>query len=506
MRINLRKKIIIPSMIFVVAISCVIIHKTVNNYEFQNVKIISIKAKEYLAPNEDESLMYKNSEFIEKEQPTLTEETKKLISNYQKDQNLDNYLKLRDEVIKNYDAVLERKEKKLAELIEETKDKPNGDALVSEMQEIVQEMYITYWNRINSSMLRFTDSRLLKWKIQEASKYEYIPVMGAGDSIYVKRTQVTNKEYAEFISDANHKAPSNWTNGKYSTGEDDYPVNYVSYQDAVDYTNWLTKKDGTNTYRLPTESEWELAAGHMPKDADFNAGNIKDGRTSVNEYVGKTRGAHGAIDFWGNVWEWTSTVRDTSDGINLLGVKGGSWKSLRTDCRTEHRKESRKANDGYDDVGFRVIQVLNGKEPEQEAGLYTLDAPNVTTKKENGNIIVSWNKVKDAVEYQIFEYNKDTKLFKMLDRVTDTSYIINNDPSNNKYIVQALSYTAISDNVNPDGINQIKNDNTSSTDNNIQEESSDNNYIYYIIGGIGIIAIVGGLLLLISKKRDESNE
>ena len=147
----------------------------------------------------DESLMYKNSDFIEKEQPELTEETKKLISAYQKEQSMDNYLKLRDEVIKNYNAVLDRKEQKLAELIEETKGKTNSEELVSEMQEIVQEMYITYWNRINSSMLRFTDSRLLKWKISNASNYEYIPVMGAGNSIYVKRTPVTNKEYAEFI-------------------------------------------------------------------------------------------------------------------------------------------------------------------------------------------------------------------------------------------------------------------------------------------------------------------
>ena len=136
--------------------------------------------------------MFENSDFIETEQPELSEETKELISLYQRNPSEENYLNLRDIVIDNYNAVLDRKEAKLAELKTETNGKPGGEAKVAEMEEIVQEMYITYWNRINSSMLRFTDSRLLKWKISEASDYEYIPVMGAGNSIYVKRTPVTN--------------------------------------------------------------------------------------------------------------------------------------------------------------------------------------------------------------------------------------------------------------------------------------------------------------------------
>ena len=142
--------------------------------------------------------MYQNSDFIEKEQPEISEETKQLISLYQKSPTEENYLNLRDEVIKNYNAVLERKEQKLADLKTETSGKPGGDAIVAEMEDIVQDMYKTYWNRINSSMLRFTDTRLLKWRIADAPRYDYIPVMGAGESIYVKRTQVTNAEYAEF--------------------------------------------------------------------------------------------------------------------------------------------------------------------------------------------------------------------------------------------------------------------------------------------------------------------
>ncbi len=323
---------------------------------------------------EDEMLMYKNSDFIEKEQPALTEETKKLISLFQKDPTKENFFNLRNEVIKNYEAVLTKKEDKLAELKEETSGKPNGSSLVSEMEEIVQEMYDTYWIRINSTMLRFSDDRLLKWNISNALDYDYVPVMGAGETIYIKTTPVTNKEYAEFIQDTGYPAPSNWENGTYPEGEDDYPVNFVSYEDALAYCNYLNEQDDQNTYRLPTESEWELAAGHMPKDADFNCG-VNNGRTSVFEYSDTTRGAHGAIDFWGNVWEWTSSSKDSD---NLLEVKGGAYNTTRNECRTEYRNESRNENESYEDVGFRVIQVKNGIEPELKIDSTTLDLETIS--------------------------------------------------------------------------------------------------------------------------------
>lgn len=94
--------------------------------------------------NDDPNNMYENSDFIETEQPELDEETKNLISLYKKNPTLENYLALRAAVIRNYDAVLVRKEAKLAELILETSGKPGGLAKVAEMEEIVQEMYQTY--------------------------------------------------------------------------------------------------------------------------------------------------------------------------------------------------------------------------------------------------------------------------------------------------------------------------------------------------------------------------
>ena len=408
------------------------------------IGLIPVTAVEAGASN-----MFENSDFIETEQPELNEETKKLISLYQRKPTEENYLNLRDMVIANYDAVLVRKEAKLAELKTETAGKPGGVAKVAEMEEIVQEMYMTYWNRINSSMLRFTDTRLLKWSISNASNYEYIPVMGAGETIYVKRTPVTNAEYAEYLAATGGETPSNWTDSTYPEGEEKFPVNNVSYEDAQAYCAWLTEQDGVNSYRLPSESEWELAAGHMPKDAEFNCG-VNNGLTPVDQYEGITRGAHGAIDFWGNVWEWTSTVRSDADGITTLGVKGGSWASARTDCRTEYRKEGRDSSIGYEDVGFRVIQVLNGQEPEQKVELATLASPVVSAISTTpGSITISWQSVPEAVEYQLFEYYADNGLVEMLDTVAGNSITMENLElgSTHSYIVQPISYVEIADNV-----------------------------------------------------------
>lgn len=343
--------------------------------------------------DDDPMNMYQNSDFIEKEQPELTEETKQLISAYQKNPSEENYQNLRNVVIKNYEAVLAKKEAKLAELKEETDGKPGGEEKVAEMEEIVQEMYDTYDERINNNMLRFTDSRLLQWNTADAYKYEYVPVMGAGENIYISRTQITNEQYAQYINATGTYTPENWADGTYSSGEEQYPVNYVSYEEAKKYCAWLTENDENNAYRLPTESEWELAAGHMPKDADFNCG-VNDGRTSVYQYENVTRGAHGAIDFWGNVWEWTSTVRNESGNDIMYEVKGGAWNSARTDCCTEYHGEIRTASQAYEDVGFRVIKVVDGKENAS----YSL--------KEDANEIYIENQKKDEVTKESQKINE----------------------------------------------------------------------------------------------------
>ena len=65
--------------------------------------------------------------------------------------------------------------------------------------------------------------------------------------------EVTNSQYEKF--DLEHK---NARTLRGASKEDDAPVTYVTWRQAVDFCTWLSKKEGL-PYRLPTEAEWEYA-------------------------------------------------------------------------------------------------------------------------------------------------------------------------------------------------------------------------------------------------------
>ena len=77
---------------------------------------------------------------------------------------------------------------------------------------------------------------------------------------YLSAYKVTNAQYAIFVSETSHKAPSYWKNGTYPEGKGDHPVLNISYSDAVSYCEWLSSKYDNWSFRLPTEAEWENAA------------------------------------------------------------------------------------------------------------------------------------------------------------------------------------------------------------------------------------------------------
>ena len=60
-----------------------------------------------------------------------------------------------------------------------------------------------------------------------------------------------------FANGNSRGANKNWLNPGFAQ-TDDHPVVCVSWNDAVEFCNWLSKKEG-KTYRLPTEAEWEYS-------------------------------------------------------------------------------------------------------------------------------------------------------------------------------------------------------------------------------------------------------
>src|SRR5262245_11500256 len=71
--------------------------------------------------------------------------------------------------------------------------------------------------------------------------------------VHLSVHEVTNAQYERF--DPDHKR----MRGQHgATKEDDEPVTFVTWQQAMDFCAWLSKQEG-KPYRLPTEAEWEYA-------------------------------------------------------------------------------------------------------------------------------------------------------------------------------------------------------------------------------------------------------
>jgi iron(II)-dependent oxidoreductase len=160
------------------------------------------------------------------------------------------------------------------------------------------------------------------------------------------KTEVTNAEYSQFVRETNHAPPQQWGSVKAPVGQELVPVSNVSYEDAIAFAAWRSKRDGV-TYRLPTEEEWEYAARNGDKDNLYPWGNTwQPGRAATQEAgVNKEQpvGTYpqggnrwGVQDLIGNVWEWTSTRASLYPGSPLklpevqkdwMVARGGSYGS-----------------------------------------------------------------------------------------------------------------------------------------------------------------------------------
>lgn len=186
--------------------------------------------------------------------------------------------------------------------------------------------------------------------------------------------EVTIADYMKFARATGRRAPK--------TGDLDqasYPVFFVSWNDAVEYSKWLSAQTGNN-YRLPTEAEWEYAmrAGSTTaypwgrklgrdKAHCFACETGLDQRrpTKVGRFDANAFGVH---DLAGNVEEWVYDCYNKNyqgapdDGSVFEGgdcsvrvVRGGAYssgpKALRSSARNKFQYDA-----GNDSIGIRIVR------------------------------------------------------------------------------------------------------------------------------------------------------
>jgi formylglycine-generating enzyme required for sulfatase activity len=187
---------------------------------------------------------------------------------------------------------------------------------------------------------------------------------------------VTFDEYDCFAQATGRKLPKDlgWGRGQ-------RPVTYVSWDDAVAYCQWLNRKTG-QTYRLPSEAEWEYACragtttdyswgdeiGH--NNANCNGCGSQWDKQQTAPVGSFAPNPWGLYDMHGNVFEWCADCWNGSyDGAPSDGsawttgkckgrvLRGGSWGFVGQNVRSAFRNYYASSYRNYFS-GFRVAMDL----------------------------------------------------------------------------------------------------------------------------------------------------
>jgi eukaryotic-like serine/threonine-protein kinase len=194
---------------------------------------------------------------------------------------------------------------------------------------------------------------------------------------YIDRAEVTNALYRQCVaakactplqSPASHSHPDYTNQAEY----DAFPVINVSWQQANAFCGWAGK-------RLPTEAEWEKAAGwnsatreklDWPWSNGFNAELLNSEEAEIGDTtpVGQfPPELNGTVDMAGNVSEWTSSLArpypyDEADGREDPNstedrvYRGGSWAQTEGKARVIYRVDANPTV-GFNELGFRCAMT-----------------------------------------------------------------------------------------------------------------------------------------------------
>jgi formylglycine-generating enzyme required for sulfatase activity len=155
-------------------------------------------------------------------------------------------------------------------------------------------------------------------------------------------------------------------------GADDLPVTGLTWDEAMEFCQRLGKVDG-QTYRLPTEAEWEYACRAGTGTAWSGVGGPDQmgwhsGTSGGTLHAPRAKGKNhwGLFDMHGNAAEWclddynraypTTPVDPLfCDSPMLRVVRGGSFISPAAQCRSGARDKAFH-DERRPDLGFRIVR------------------------------------------------------------------------------------------------------------------------------------------------------
>ena len=191
--------------------------------------------------------------------------------------------------------------------------------------------------------------------------------------------EITFEQYEKFAAATGRRIPDNLYLDKAT-----HPVLFVTWDDAFYYTQWLSEQTGSE-YRLPTEAEWEYAAGVGNRSPYWWGYNMEPNmahcaRGCSTRFDPKKPTAIGSFDpnqfgvydTAGNVAEWVEdcwhedyTNAPTNGNKAWVGgdcvyraVRGGAYSSPEDSIR--HAKRDKfKSDQLYDHIGIRIVREIN---------------------------------------------------------------------------------------------------------------------------------------------------